>query len=100
VGGAKLTILDFIKAMAPVAVRGEDGNSMAELLQPDRSVDNKPFRTANAQVGVNEPNVKFFFLAERHCVLLVIYTHSGISVLPRQTESKYGNVRIYNIKLF
>ena len=63
------TIFDFIKAMTLVAVRGEDGNSMPELLQPDGSVDNKPLRTANAQVGVDEPDVEALFLFRCHCVL-------------------------------
>ena len=63
------TIFDFIKAVALVTVRREDSDSVAELLQPDGSINNKPLRTTNAQVGVDEPDVEDLIPSGRHCVL-------------------------------
>lgn len=63
------TIFDLIKAMALVAVRSENCDSMAKLLQPDGSVNNQPLCTANPEIGMDEPDAEASFLSGRHCKL-------------------------------
>lgn len=64
-------IFDFIEAVALIAVRREDGDSVPELLQPDGSVNNKPLCTTDAQVRVDEPDVEVPLLSGCHCVRVV-----------------------------
>lgn len=52
------TVFHFIEAVALVAVGREDGNLVPEVLQPDSSIDNQPLRAADAEVGVDEPDVE------------------------------------------
>ncbi len=50
--------------MRRIAVRGEDCDGVAEVLQADGGVDDEAFCTADAEVGVEEYHV-LFLLAHR-----------------------------------
>lgn len=50
----QLTVASFVKAVLGIAVRGEDGDFVAEILQADCGVDYETLGTANAQVRVEE----------------------------------------------
>lgn len=51
--------------MCRVAVRGEDGDLVAEVLEADGSVDDETLSTADAQVGVDEDDASLA-LEARH----------------------------------
>ena len=57
------TVAGLIEAMRRVAVRGEDRDAVAEVLQTDRGVDDEALGAADAEVGVEEYDT----LAVGHC---------------------------------
>lgn len=67
--------------MARIAVRGEDGDLVAERLQPDGGIDDEAFSAANAKVGVEEDDV----LLRRH----LLRAFSAITPSPNEYTLNY-----------
>ena len=51
------TITSFIKAMAWIAMRSEDGDLVAEILQAYCCIDDQTFSAANAKIWVEEDDI-------------------------------------------
>ena len=51
------SISGFIKAMGGISVGGVDCYSVAAVLESKCHVDDKPFRTSNSQVGVDDGHI-------------------------------------------
>lgn len=56
--------------MARIAVRGEDGDPVAERLQTNGGIDDEAFGAADAKVGVEEDDI----LLRRHLLRLGYYS--------------------------
>jgi len=52
-----LTVASFVKAMAGIAMRREDGDLVAAILQPDGGINYQSLGPADAQVRMEEDNV-------------------------------------------
>lgn len=53
-------IAGFVEAVLGIAVGGEDGDFVAEVLEADCCVDDEAFSAADAEVGVEEDYVLGF----------------------------------------
>lgn len=60
------TISSFIEAMAGIAMRSEDGDSMLEILQAYSRINDQPFRATNPEVGMEENNGFRVWLHDRY----------------------------------
>lgn len=60
-GQRGLTIAGLVEAVLRVAVRREDGDCVAAVLQPHGRVDDEPLRSADAKIGVEEDYVLLLF---------------------------------------
>jgi hypothetical protein len=52
-----LTVPGFVEAMAGIAMRCEDGDLVATVLQPNGGIDDQSFGPADAQVRVEEDDM-------------------------------------------
>lgn len=71
-GGGVLTIAGFVEAVRRIAVRGEDGDGVAKVLQTDGGVDDEAFGAADAEVGVEEDDVFLLFAHVRLSWLFLV----------------------------
>lgn len=82
----QLTVASFVEAMGPVAVRGEDGDGVAQVLEADGGVDDEAFGAADAEVRVKEDDV------------LLLCAHGGFGgcsgLFPRT-----GSLKLVGLKL-
>ena len=54
------TIASFIEAMAGIAMRRENGNLVAQVLQAYRCIDDETFSAANAEIWMEEDDTLGF----------------------------------------
>jgi hypothetical protein len=73
-----LTVTGFVEAMAGIAMRREDSDLVASVLQPNRGINHQALSSTYAQVRMEEDNVLFFvphddFLSEGNPLRVGIY---------------------------